>query len=71
MQDVNLGTVVSEFYGVDDLVDRYACVRDMGKFVHVEFYDDIGLKEIRRIRDKTIRYCEDCAENWVLGVIKE
>lgn len=69
MQD--FGVVVSEFYGVDNLIDRYACVRDMGGFIHVELYDEIGLKEIRRIKDKSIRYCEDCAENWVLGVIKE
>ena len=64
--------VVSEFYGSDQYAEREAVVKDMGNGVfHVEMYDEEGLYSIRKIEGKTVQYCEDCAENWVIGVIKK
>ena len=58
------------FYGTDKYSDRVAYV----------FKDDIGfivymIKDSAVIEERTIdghseQYAEDCAENWVLGVIQ-
>jgi hypothetical protein len=65
-------TIVSEFFGEEIYQDRSAIVRDMGNdLVHVEMYDDFGLKRIQKIQGHSINFAEDCAENWVLGVIQD
>lgn len=35
----------------------------------VEMYEDGKLKESREIADHTLQYAEDCAENWIEGII--
>lgn len=65
-------TIISEFFGIDKYKDREAIIRDMSNGIfHVEMYDDIGLKRIQKITNRTVQYAENCAENWVMGVIEE
>ena len=35
----------------------------------VEMYEDNKLVESRKIVNHTLQYAEDCAENWVEGII--
>lgn len=56
----------------DDLgKDREArvLVEDQTSYI-VEMYHQGVLKEKRLINNHNLQYAEDCAENWVLGVIK-
>jgi quinol monooxygenase YgiN len=37
----------------------------------IEMFEDEKLIHSHTVSDHTLEYAEDCAENWVLGVIKE
>ena len=36
----------------------------------IEMYEHKDIKERRYIDNHSLQYCEDCAENWVNGVIR-
>lgn len=65
---------LSRFYGDPDGIyrNREAVVeidgRDNGYLV--KLFSSDKLIETRRVIGKTLQYAEDCAENWILGVIK-
>jgi hypothetical protein len=44
------------------------CATEGSDYV-VEMYEDNKLVESRTISGHTLEYAEDCAENWVTGVI--
>lgn len=62
--------LVSEYFGADEHKDRAANIYqdDEGYFVEVYFQG----QPVRQIdvRDHSIRYAEDTADNWVSGLIK-
>jgi hypothetical protein len=63
---------ISEFFGDGEYKERESVVKYMGNTLfHVEMYDAEGLCKVHKLKDCTVQYAENCAENWVLGVIKE
>jgi hypothetical protein len=53
-------------------IDRQATVSVSGDSDYiVNMYYEKNLIHSRTISGHTLDYAEDCAENWVLGVIKE
>lgn len=59
--------VLSEF--MQD--DRKAVVLKQGDDYLVEMYENGNLRKMERIVGHNLWYVEDCAENWILKVIKE
>jgi len=59
----------SEFFGTDEYKSRYAKVIWESHYYSVKMYENDSLVERRRLKGHSERYAEDCAENWVLGVI--
>tara|TARA_B110000503_G_scaffold143264_1_gene243589 strand:- start:2510 stop:2722 length:213 start_codon:yes stop_codon:yes gene_type:complete len=52
-------------------IDRHATVKVSGDFDYiVDMYYEKNLIHSQVINDHTLCYAEDCAENWVIGVIK-
>jgi hypothetical protein len=65
-------TIISEYHGDGEYIDREAVVKNMGGGVlHVEMYDEEGLFKIHRVKGRTVQYAEDLAEDWVMGVTEE
>lgn len=66
---------ISEFYGFEDYSDREAYIylnADDAYVVEMILRDDeenIIHKEQRDLAGHSIYYAEDCAENWVSGII--
>lgn len=65
---------LSEFYSdpARHPLNRMArvCVGEGINYI-VEMYQDRELKRSQDIIGHNLDYAEDCAENWVMGVIKE
>ena len=61
--------VMSTFYGQDKYQDRKANVVWDGRWYHVDMYVNDKLWESRLIKGHTEQYCEDTAENFVMGII--
>ena len=68
--------VLHKFYGDKEYKDRYAEVIWDGKQYMVAMYkrtqehiNEEDLVEYRNLKGYSERYAEDCAENWVLGII--
>ena len=63
---------VSEFYSDRSRhsFNRTAVVSYDGNSFIVDMFEDNLLIKSRVIEGHTLQYAEDCAENWVLGVIK-
>ena len=60
---------LSEYY--DNRHDaRKAVVSNNGDGYWVELWEHGKLIETRDLRHKTLQYAEDCAENWIEGIIK-
>lgn len=59
---------LSEYYDNNENV-RKAVVKDDNGFL-VELWEHGKLVETRDLRHKSLQYAEDCAENWVEGIIK-
>lgn len=49
---------------------RKAVVLKQGDGYLVEMYENGNLRKMEEIVGHTLRYAEDCAENWILKVIK-
>ena len=62
--------LLHEFYGEDKYSNRKASVFKEGDDYLVYMMQDAAVIEERRIVGHSEQYAEDCAENWVLGVIK-
>jgi len=61
--------ILSEFMSDDG--DRTATVLFVSEVSFcIEMYEHNDVVERRFIENHTLQYCEDCAENWVNGVIK-
>jgi hypothetical protein len=63
--------LISEYFGAGEHKDRSANIYqdDEGYFVEV-YFQGWPVKQID-VRDHSIRYAEDTADNWVCGLIKE
>lgn len=59
--------VISEF----EQDNRKAVVLKQGDGYLVEMYENGTLRKMEEITGHTLWYVEDCAENWILKVIKE
>jgi len=62
--------LLHEFYGEDKYSNRKATVFKDGDDYLVYMIQDMAVIEERRITGRSEQYAEDCAENWVLGVIQ-
>jgi len=62
--------LLHEFYGEDKYSNRKASVFKDGDDYLVYMIQDMAVIEERRITGRSEQYAEDCAENWVLGVIQ-
>jgi len=62
--------LLHEFYGEDRYSNRKATVFKDGDDYLVYMIQDMAVIEERRITGRSEQYAEDCAENWVLGVIQ-
>ena len=62
--------LLHQFYGTDKYSNRKAVVfkDDIGFLVYL--IQDSAIIEERTISEHSEQYAEDCAENWVLGVIQ-
>lgn len=64
-------TPIHEFWGEVEGKKRFAEIYlTKSKNYLVRMYEDKVWHEDRLIKDHSESYAEDCAENWVLGVIK-
>lgn len=61
-------TWVSRFYSNDQ--KRYADIISSRNGYEVEMYEDDKHVHHQECWDHTRQYADDCAENWVVGVIK-
>ena len=59
----------SGYFGTDEYKDRSAKVFKNEHGFYVELYTNDQLEERRDLYNHSQYYSEDCAENWVLGVI--
>jgi len=58
------------FYGTNEYKDRkaYVFLEADGSYT-VTMLKDVTIVEDRNIKEHSEQYAEDCAENWVLGII--
>jgi len=63
--------VISTYSGVGEYSDRRAevCKNNRGHFV--QFFTNNVLVDYREVYAHSERYAEDCAENWITGIINE
>lgn len=61
--------ILSEFTSDDGKRTATVLYSDEFTFV-VEMYSEGKIVGSRNIENHTLQYAEDCAENWVIGVIK-
>ena len=62
-------TFISEYY--DHMMDKRKAVILVDEIGYsVELWEDGKLIETRDLRGHTQQYAQDCAENWVEGIIK-
>lgn len=60
--------IISEYFGNDS--KRKAEVVDNGDYFTVNMYKNEVMVESRDLKGYNEHYAEDCAENWVTGIIK-
>lgn len=62
---------ISEYYGRDEYTGRRASVvKTPGNYYMVNMYKNNILIESRDLKGYSNHYAEDCAENWVTGIIR-
>lgn len=61
--------LLSTFYGEKEYSDRLAEVSLEDEAFVVYMYSQNKLVKTQEITEHTVRYAEDCAENWTLGII--
>ena len=63
--------MVTEYSGNGQYANRRAEVHKQiyDDYFYVKFFENEEHTETRVLKDKTLRYAEDCAENWTIGVI--
>lgn len=62
--------LTSEYFGSGDHKDRTARIYEDDEGYFVEFWqDDTAVKQVD-VRDHSLYYAEDTAENWISGLIK-
>lgn len=62
--------LLHDFFGEGKYSNRKASVFKEGDDYLVYMIQDMAVIEERRITGRIEQYAEDCAENWVLGVIQ-
>ena len=63
--------MLTEYNGNGQYANRRAEVHKQiyDDYFYVKFFENEEHTETRVLKDKTLRYAEDCAENWTIGVI--
>lgn len=61
--------LLSTFYGEKEYFDRLAEVWVEDETLVVYMYSKGVLVKTQEITEHTVRYAEDCAENWTIGII--
>lgn len=67
--DADGAVLYHSFWGEGEYDDRSAFVKTNDKGFFVEMWSDTELIETRPLYEHSEIYAENCAENWVLGVI--
>ena len=62
--------IIAKFYGIKEYENRSSLLKKTVDGFLVEMYDDNQFVQSRQIIGKSIHYCRDAAENWIIGVIK-
>ena len=62
--------LLHQFYGTDKYSNRKSVVFKIDTGFLVYMIQDSAIIEERTLEGHSEQYAEDCAENWVLGVIK-
>jgi hypothetical protein len=61
--------IIAKFYGIKEYENRSSLLKKTVDGFLVEMYDDNQFVQSRQIIGKSIHYCRDAAENWIIGVI--
>jgi hypothetical protein len=63
--------MVTEYTGNEKYANRRAELHKQSydDYYYVKFFENDEHIETRVLKEKTLRYAEDCAENWTIGVI--
>lgn len=61
--------LLSTFYGEKEFFDRLGEVWLEDEVLVVYMYSQGVLVKTQEITEHTVRYAEDCAENWTIGII--
>lgn len=63
--------MITEYNGNGKYTNRKAEVHKQiyDDYFYVKFFENDQHIETRVLKDKSLRYAEDCAENWTIGVI--
>lgn len=64
-------SILTEIYGSNEYEDRHAKVALENGVYFVHMYKGDNLFELRSMNDHSEHYAQDCAENWVTGIIND
>ena len=65
--------IVTEMFGVGDNKSRRAEVHRQAYdgWYYVKFFENNEHRRTEVLKDKSVHYAEDAADNWCCGIIKE
>jgi hypothetical protein len=63
--------IIDEYFGDGMYANRKSELHKQSydDYYYVKFFENDEHIETRVLKEKTLRYAEDCAENWTIGVI--
>jgi hypothetical protein len=57
--------IIAKFHGIKEYENRSSLLKKT-----IEMFENDEFMQSRQIVGKSIHYCRDAAENWIIGVIK-
>ena len=62
--------IIEQFNGIKEYENRSSHLKNTIDGFLVEMFENDEFMQSRQIVGKSIHYCKDAAENWIIGVIK-
>ena len=62
--------IIEQFNGISEYENRSSLLKKTIDGFLVEMFENDEFMQSRQIVGKSIHYCRDAAENWIIGVIK-
>ena len=62
--------IIAKFHGIKEYENRSSLLKKTIDGFLVEMIENDEFMQSRQIVGKSIHYCRDAAENWIIGVIK-